>query len=584
MSGHVRFRSFRQRLLVRLTLLALIAMLLASAAQVFLIAREQRQQQEQLLHELTSTQVPLLQMALWDIEIGTLQSHLQRISGLSAVAGVRLHSETGLDMVAGELPDKREADSTLMIPAPPGYAQQLGELQIFFQHQHLAQRILGAILQRILELSLYTLLIFVILFRTLHREVGKPLQLIADYASRLKPEKHAAPLALSRAVRNWHDEIDLVCRGFDTLHAGIRHYAEQHELAIEQLANERDSLDHRVEERTSELAYLNGYLKLISGSSLKLMHLHHTQYPQAMKQTLKLLGYYLQQDASALLDNHRLRVHWMKQDDPQWLERLEQYSAVEHEPGWSIERLDDRTLLILFTNPQQSFGYAVRGCTTQAVATDREELLQGAGQWLFSLLQHWDHVIGLEQARQELLEMSRTDPLTGLANRRHFEQHQTDELRRAQRMGYPVSLLMLDVDFFKAFNDLYGHTEGDACLAKLAGLLDSRFKRTGEMAARLGGEEFAVLLPGMGLEAARQAAESLSMAIYDLHVPHAGSIWGRATVSIGCASWAGQPVATTEEIIDGLMRDADAALYRAKGAGRNQVVAAREAAEFSDAQ
>ena len=583
MSGSTRFRSFRQRLLVRLTLLALVAMLLASAAQVFLIAREQRQLQEQLLHELAATQLPLLQMALWDIEIGTLQGQLERIAALSAVAGIRLHSETGLDMHAGTWPEQRQADSTLIIPAPPEYAQQLGELQIFFQHQHLAQRLMDAILQRILELSLYTLLIFTILFRTLHREVGKPLQLIADYASRLKPQKHAAPLALSRPARNWHDEIDLVSCGFDTLHEGIRHYAEQHELAIEQLASERDSLDHRVEERTSELAYLNGYLKLISGSSLKLMHLHHSQYPQAMSQTLKLLGYYLQQDASALLDNQRLRVHWMKEDDPRWLECLEQRSAAEHPPGWSIERLDERSLLIHFTSPQHSFGYAVRGCSAQAVASEREELLQGAGQWLFSLLQHWDHVIGLEQARQELLEMSRTDPLTGLANRRHFEQHQTDELRRAQRMGYPVSLLMVDVDFFKAFNDLYGHTEGDACLVKLAGLLAARFKRTGEMAARLGGEEFAVLLPGMGLEAARQAAEALGMAIYDLHVPHSGSIWGRATVSIGCASWAGQPVGSTEEIIDGLMRTADAALYRAKDAGRNQVVAAREA-EFNDAQ
>ncbi|PRB74785.1 GGDEF domain-containing protein [Pseudomonas sp. MYb185] len=576
MTGHTRFCSFRQRLLVRLTLLALVAMLLASIAQVFLITREQRQQQELLLHELTSIQVPLLQVALWDIEIGALQGQLERIAGLSTVAGVRLHSETGLDMQAGDVrPHDGNPESTLVIPSPTEHAQRLGELQIFFQHHRLVQRIIDSILHRVFELSLYTLLVFTILFRALHREVGRPLQLIADYVSRLKPQKHAPPLVLSRAARNWHDEIDLVSRGFETLHAGMRHYAEQHELAIEQLASERDSLDRRVEERTSELAYLNGYLKLISGSSLKLMHLHHAQYPQAMHQTLKMLGYYLHLDASALLDNHRLRVHWTLAEDPQWLERLEQRPAPTLQSGWSIEQLDDRSLLIHFISPQHSFGYAVRGRTTRDVAAERKELLQGAGQWLFSLLQHWDHVIGLEQARQELLEMSRTDPLTGLANRRHFEQHQTDELHRAQRMGYPISLLMLDVDFFKAFNDLYGHAEGDACLMKLAGLVNLRFKRTGEMAARLGGEEFAVLLPGMGPEAARQAADSLGMAIYDLHVPHAGSVWGRVTVSIGCASWTGQPVGNTEEIIDGLMRTADAALYEAKDAGRNQVVAAR---------
>src|SRR5690606_2517037 len=109
----------------------------------------------------------------------------------------------------------------------------------------------------------------------------------------------------------------------------------------------------------------------------------------------------------------------------------------------------------------------------------------------------------------ELLEMSRTDPLTGLANRRHFEQHQIEELHRAQRLGYPVSLLMLDVDFFKGYNDRYGHAEGDACLAALANLMKDRFKRAGEMVARGSGVDFAVLLPGLDLDAAMQCAEAL---------------------------------------------------------------------------
>src|SRR5690606_3807103 len=192
MTDHTRFCSFRQRLLVRLTLLALVAMLLASIAQVFLITREQRQQQELLLHELTSIQVPLLQMALWDIEIGALQGQLERIAGLSTVAGVRLHSETGLDMQAGDVrPHDGNPESTLIIPSPTEHAQRLGELQIFFQHHRLVQRIIDSILHRVFELSLYTLLVFTILFRALHREVGRPLQLIADYVSRLKPQKHA---------------------------------------------------------------------------------------------------------------------------------------------------------------------------------------------------------------------------------------------------------------------------------------------------------------------------------------------------------------------------------------------------------
>lgn len=172
--------------------------------------------------------------------------------------------------------------------------------------------------------------------------------------------------------------------------------------------------------------------------------------------------------------------------------------------------------------------------------------------------------------------MSRTDPLTRLANRRHFEQHQNEELQRAQRMGYPVTLMMLDVDSFKLFNDRYGHAEGDACLASLATLLKNRFKRTGEMAARVGGEEFAVLLPGTDQAAAYDAAESLRKAVYDLHIPHEVAAWGRVTVSIGCAQWSVAQGGDTQQIINSLMRSADAALYQAKHLGRNQVVCARD--------
>ena len=576
------FRSFSQSLLMRLLLLALIAMLLASITQVFLISRDVENQQNALLNKLAATQIPLLQSALWDIELATLERQLERILDLPDVTSVYLQSETGLDVSAGmPVSGERTTSTRLLIHSPVDSSQQLGELHILFSEAQLATRIREAIVQRLIELSLYTLVLFVLLFRILYRDIGRPLRLIADYVATLKPQKNAPRLSLVRQKRHWHDEIDLISSGFDTLHEGMSHYAEQHEQAIEQLARERDGLDCRVAERTSELAYLNGYLQLISGASLKLMHLRHAQYPQTMNQTLQSLGQYLHLDACVLLDNQRVRAHWMNNDEPSWLEQLESLSLPAHMQGWSVNRLDERTLAVVFSSPQRRFIYAVRGETASMVGVEREGLLQGAGQWLFSLVQHWDHVIGLEQARQELLTMSRTDPLTELANRRHFEQHQTDELHRAQRMGYPVSLLMLDVDFFKAFNDRYGHAEGDICLVKLARLMDSRFQRTGEMVARLGGEEFAILLPGMDLDSAHQAADALGMAIYDLHIPHQGSPWGRVTVSIGCTRWTVEQGGDTEQIIDTLMRTADTALYEAKNAGRNQVVSAHAGA-FSD--
>lgn len=566
-----RFRPFSRRLLLHLVCLAIGSMLLVSISQVILISREVRNQQEQLLRHLTATQVPLLQTALWDIETLALERQLQRIVELEDIASLHLQTETGLGIDLGESP-VGSADTTLLIVSPLDERQRLGELQIHFNNQRMARLIRDSIVQRVLEFSLYTLMLFAILFRLLHQDIGKPLRGIADYVATLRPQKNAPRLALVRSQRSWFDEIDLISRGFETLHEGISHYAEQHENAIEQLARERDSLDRRVAERTSELDYLNGYLKLISGSSLKLMHLRQAQYPRAMTQTLQTLAQYMHLDACALLDNGQLRAHWMEQEDPLWLDRLAGLMSASP-TGWSVTHLDERSLIVAFANQQRRFHFVARSKPPGDMVPEQEGLLQGAGQWLFSLVQHWDHVIGLEAAQQELLEMSRTDPLTGLANRRHFEQHQIEELYRAQRLGYPVSLLMLDVDFFKGYNDRYGHAEGDACLAALANLMKDRFKRAGEMVARVGGEEFAVLLPGLDLNAARQCAEALGMAIYDLHLPHAGSVWGRVTVSIGCSCWSVEQGGDTEQIMDGLARTADQALYEAKSAGRNQVAA-----------
>ncbi len=571
LTSRPRYRPFSQRLLLRLGVLAIVAMLLVSVSQVFLISRQVRDQQQELLKNLTATQIPLLQIALWDIETQALERQLRRIVELEDIASLHLLTETGLSIDLGEPPD-RAADTTLLVHSPLDEHQRLGELQIHFNNQRMARLIRDSILQRVLEFSLYTLMLFAIVFRLLHRDMGQPLRLIANYVATLRPQKNAPRLALVRSERPWFDEIDLISRGFETLHEGMAHYAEQHENAIGQLARERDSLDRRVAERTSELGYLNGYLKLISGSSLKLMHLRQAQYPRAMTQTLQTLAQYLHLDACALLDNGELRAHWMEQEDALWLDRL--VGSMSASPsGWSVTRLDQRSLIIAFVNQQRRFHFVARSKTPGDMVPEQEGLLQGAGQWLFSLVQHWDHVIGLEAAQQELLEMSRTDPLTGLANRRHFEQHQIEELHRAQRLGYPVSLLMLDVDFFKGYNDRYGHAEGDACLAALANLMKDRFKRAGEMVARVGGEEFAVLLPGLDLDAARQCAEALGMAIYDLHLPHAGSVWGRVTVSIGCSCWSVEQGGDTEQIMDGLSRTADQALYEAKSAGRNQVAA-----------
>ena len=188
---------------------------------------------------------------------------------------------------------------------------------------------------------------------------------------------------------------------------------------------------------------------------------------------------------------------------------------------------------------------------------------------------------------EELRRLSTVDPLTGIANRRAFEEALNQEWRRMMRHGTPLSLLMIDVDYFKRFNDSYGHVAGDQCLRAVAQALAQRARRAGEVAARYGGEEFAVLLPHADIAAARRLAELICQTVRELQIAHKGSaIAPHVTVSVGVACIAEVPesagaqsrdVAADDTATGGatvLIEAADRALYDAKLTGRNRVVAA----------
>ncbi|MBV7540613.1 diguanylate cyclase [Acidovorax sp. sic0104] len=174
----------------------------------------------------------------------------------------------------------------------------------------------------------------------------------------------------------------------------------------------------------------------------------------------------------------------------------------------------------------------------------------------------------LAQANRRLELLSNTDGLTGIANRRHFDEALAREWARAQRARAPLALIMLDVDVFKHFNDHYGHLAGDACLQALAlTLAQTGARREGDVAARFGGEEFVVLLPGSDLEAAADVARHIQQAIVQLALPHEGSPHGIVTVSFGVASLHPQRDQLPEELV----RQADRAMYRAKQGGRHRI-------------
>lgn len=176
--------------------------------------------------------------------------------------------------------------------------------------------------------------------------------------------------------------------------------------------------------------------------------------------------------------------------------------------------------------------------------------------------------LALQGMTDQLKELATTDGLTGLLNRRSFDQMLANELSRTGREQQPLTLLMIDVDRFKAYNDHYGHQAGDNCLRLVADSLKQAALRPGDSLARYGGEEFAAVLPNTDEDGAYVIAERLRKALRGLGLPHDGSEKGVVTVSVGIASYSG---ATFDRDETELIRRADQALYDAKAAGRDRV-------------
>ena len=187
--------------------------------------------------------------------------------------------------------------------------------------------------------------------------------------------------------------------------------------------------------------------------------------------------------------------------------------------------------------------------------TQAEDRLRGAQQQLLS-----------SNRQLELLAMK--DALTGLANRRCFDESLAMEARRAQREGTSLALLMIDIDYFKRFNDSLGHVAGDACLQTVSRIFEACVRRPSDLVARFGGEEIGIILPDTDGDGAAVVAQLILDRLQQENIPHHSSPFGRLTASIGIAAATGSQLYP----LQGLVRVADQALYNAKALGRNQFV------------
>jgi diguanylate cyclase (GGDEF)-like protein len=259
-------------------------------------------------------------------------------------------------------------------------------------------------------------------------------------------------------------------------------------------------------------------------------------------------------------------------------QRLKASETTEDIPIIFISALDDVLIKVqafelggvdYITKPFQEKEVLSRVKTQLTIAKQRQRLEQQNKR----LEQEIEKRKGIEEAllraNTELERLANLDGLTQVANRRYFDARFTQEWQRGVRDRLPLSLILCDVDYFKQYNDAYGHLIGDECLKQVANTLRAVAKRPADLAARYGGEEFVLLLPNTNHQGAMQVAQTLHQQIKNLHIPHQDSLVSQwVTLSTGIATIVPSP----EVSIQGLLHEADQAMYEAKQMGRDRVV------------
>jgi diguanylate cyclase (GGDEF)-like protein/PAS domain S-box-containing protein len=236
-----------------------------------------------------------------------------------------------------------------------------------------------------------------------------------------------------------------------------------------------------------------------------------------------------------------------------------------------------------------------RTCSDLRIGGDREIQLEG-GRWLQARVRPSENgtsltvvseitaakkaEVALQKMNLRLGALATIDGLTGLLNRGAFDEALSREFARSARVGEPISLLLIDVDWFKTYNDTYGHPQGDECLKAVAGTLRNTLKRPGDIAARYGGEEFVALLPGTDSSGAFLVAETFRQAVRTLNVPHSSSDKARVTVTVGVATVRDMSVTLPGDLV----QRADEALYEGKTAGRDRTHRSQESDSRACAQ
>ena len=284
--------------------------------------------------------------------------------------------------------------------------------------------------------------------------------------------------------------------------------------------------------------------------------------------------------------------------DLEWFTTQNQQQPLQFLDSWSVEQTEQSgispdhqkwlktyqikaELLMPIFQEDRLWGALIAHRYEQAESWTAEEvnILSRIINQLAIAIQHSELHEQLELANQQLHHLANTDCLTQLANRRHFDHCIHEEWKRLKREKLPLSLILCDIDYFKKYNDFYGHPEGDVCLQRVAQAISSSVKRPVDLVARYGGEEFAVLLPNTDLPGVIQVAKRIQQTVAALKIPHLQSDFNQyVTLSLGITSL----IPSLDVTPDQFIKRADQALYEAKAKGRNQYAICTDFTSISD--
>ena len=558
-----------------------------------------------------------LSKAIWEMDRDSLHTHVESTAQIAVVGRItlKIHSMNRTPEVfersapgwqPSTLAPTRRLD--LVYEPFPGGSESVGELTLMGDERVLWARLRGEVRNIVITQLLQSLLLAGLIMLMFSRTVTVHVKHIAQHLGQLTPDTMRQTLRLVRDPRH-HDELTLLESGVNELQGKLADHLAQLAQYEKELGAHRDHLADMVLERTAELESLTEAQQLVLGLSNRLIHAPHESFSACQQACLSEV-------AQRLGANHALWLVPAKDHGTfgvfyDWRPESADAAMLNPLPGeaWAQvpASLAREELLFFFSqaemgrslSPQEAAllsGQPVGACALALLRSDGEDYgvlfigkPLGQGEWppedrallamtaqlLLHSVRHQSQLINilatqeaLRAANHQLEVLSRHDPLTGLSNRRHFDEIKEDEFQRALRSGKPLSLLICDIDYFKAFNDHYGHATGDQCLRAVAHAMNAAIARSGDVLARIGGEEFAILLPATSETAAMQVAERVRLAVAELHIAHEASRTGATvTISIGVAQLRFGRITH----FNALFEAADQALYRAKENGRNRV-------------